>query len=173
VVAERDGLPGLGGFGDVGVGVDQVVGAGVLGEEREHRAGALGAPGHVVLLQGGIGALGDIYTLPGLLSAPEGISTDNSGNVVIADTGDNVVKVIAASAGTFFGRHMTTGDIYTVAGNGTPGYSGDGGPAASARLAAPLGIVMAGKSTLFIADAANNRIRMAGPGSAPQFNCRG
>ena len=42
VVAERDGLACLGGLGDVGVGVDQVVGAGVLGEEGQDGAGALG-----------------------------------------------------------------------------------------------------------------------------------
>ena len=51
MVAERDDLAGLAGFGEVGVGVDEVVGAGVLGEEGEHGAGALGAGGHVVFLQ--------------------------------------------------------------------------------------------------------------------------
>ena len=51
VVAERDGLPVLGGLGDVGVGVDQVAGAGVLGEERQHRAGPLGPGRDVVLFQ--------------------------------------------------------------------------------------------------------------------------
>ena len=54
VVAERDHLAGLGGLGEVGVGVDQVVGAGVLGEEGQHRAGPLGAFGHVVLLEHGV-----------------------------------------------------------------------------------------------------------------------
>src|SRR5512144_1494613 len=43
-------------FGEVGVGVDQVVGAAVLGEERQHRAGALRAGGHVVLFQRRVGA---------------------------------------------------------------------------------------------------------------------
>ena len=56
MVAERDGLAGLGGLGHVGVGVDEVVGAGVLREERQHRAGALGPGGHVVLLEGGVAA---------------------------------------------------------------------------------------------------------------------
>src|SRR5207244_2887199 len=54
VVAEGDHLPVLGGFGDVGVGVDEVVGAAVLGEEGEHGAGALGAGGHVVAFQDGV-----------------------------------------------------------------------------------------------------------------------
>ena len=56
VVGERDDFAVLGGLGDVGVGVDQVVGAAVLGEEGQHGAGALGAGGHVVLFQGGVGA---------------------------------------------------------------------------------------------------------------------
>ena len=52
MVAERDDLAVLGGLGQVGVGVDQVMGAGVLGEEGQHRPGALRARGHVVLFQG-------------------------------------------------------------------------------------------------------------------------
>ena len=54
MVAEREGLPALAGLVDVRVRVDQVVGAAVLGEEGEHRAGALGSRGHVVLFQCGI-----------------------------------------------------------------------------------------------------------------------
>ncbi len=40
--------------------------------------------------------------------------------------------MVAASTGTFYGQPMTAGDIYTIAGNGTAGYTGDGGPATSA-----------------------------------------
>ena len=54
---------------------------------------------------------------------------------------------------------MTAGDIYTVAGNGTGGYSGDGGPATSAELAGPAGVAVDGSGNLVIADAFNNRIR--------------
>jgi hypothetical protein len=52
VLAERDDLAVLAGFGHIGVGVDEVVGAAVLGEEGEHGAGALGSGGYVVFLQG-------------------------------------------------------------------------------------------------------------------------
>jgi hypothetical protein len=51
VVAEREDFAGLGGLGDVGVGVDQVVRAGVLGEERQHGPGALRTGWHVVFFQ--------------------------------------------------------------------------------------------------------------------------
>ena len=43
---------------------------------------------------------------------------DGAGNLVIADTGNDRVRVVAASTGTFYGRAMTAGDIYTVAGTG-------------------------------------------------------
>ena len=64
---------------------------------------------------------------------------DGAGNLVIADTDNQRVRVVAASTGTFYGQAMTAGDIYTVAGNGTSGFSGDGGPATSAELAARRG----------------------------------
>jgi hypothetical protein len=69
------------------------------------------------------------------LSGPAGIAVDPAGNVVFADAGNDRVRVIAASTGTFYGQQMTAGDIYTVAGTGTFGSSGDGGPASAAELA--------------------------------------
>ena len=52
---------------------------------------------------------------------PAGATVDPQGNLVIADTGDNRVRVVAATTGTFYGQPMTAGDIYTVAGGGTGG----------------------------------------------------
>jgi hypothetical protein len=68
------------------------------------------------------------------LSGPAGIAVDPAGNVVFADAGNDRVRVIAAATGTFYGQAMTTGDIYTIAGTGNYGYSGDGGPATAADL---------------------------------------
>jgi hypothetical protein len=59
---------------------------------------------------------------------PDGMAADRSGNLLIADL-DNRVRVVAARSGRFYGQQMTTGDIYTIAGDGTAAYSGDGGPA--------------------------------------------
>ena len=78
-----------------------------------------------------------------------------SGNLVIADTFNQRVRVVAASTGTFYGRAMTAGDIYTVAGDGTEGFSGDGGPATSAELYAPAGVAVDGAGNLVIADTDN------------------
>jgi trimeric autotransporter adhesin len=66
---------------------------------------------------------------------------------------------IAEKTGTFYGQAMTTGDIYTVAGDGNRGFSGDGGPATSAEFAAPDGLAIDGAGNLVIADYNNNRIR--------------
>jgi hypothetical protein len=119
---------------------------------------------------------GDIYTVAGdgtqgfsgdgqaataaELNRPLSAVVDGAGNLVIADTGNNRARVVAARAGTFYGQPMTAGDIYTVAGNGSAGFGGDGGPAAAAELSGPEGIAVDGTGGLVIADTGNNRIRV-------------
>src|SRR5439155_25950244 len=56
-----------------------------------------------------------------------------------------------------------TGIISTIAGNGTSGFSGDGGPATSAQLNGPVGVAADAAGNLFIADTFNNRIRKVTP----------
>lgn len=83
------------------------------------------------------------------LNAPAYICTDRQGNVYIADVNNNVIRKVDA----------TTGNISTIAGNGTAGFSGDGGPATSAKLLSPAGIYMSHAGDLYIADENNDRIR--------------
>ena len=81
----------------------------------------------------------------------QGLARDTSGNIYIADSSNCVVWQVSAS----------TGDISVFAGV-TPkscGYSGDGGPATSAKLNAPTGLFMDSKNNLYIADNNNERIR--------------
>ena len=54
---------------------------------------------------------------------------------------------------------MTAGDVYTVAGTGTAGYSGDSGPATSARIDLPTGVALDPGGNLYIADQDNNRVQ--------------
>jgi hypothetical protein len=63
-----------------------------------------------------------------------GVAADSHGNVVLADTDNYRLLVVAARNGTFYGRAMRTGRIYSIAGNGKFGFSGDGGPAVKAKI---------------------------------------
>ncbi len=85
---------------------------------------------------------------------PEGVVVDGSGNLFIADSNQFIRRVDAV-----------TGIITTVAGNGTYGFSGDGGVATSASIANPTGIALDGSGNLFIADNANSRIRRVDGGT--------
>ena len=54
--------------------------------------------------------------VPALLGGVGALTVDHAGNLVIRDTDNNRVRVVAAQTGTFYGQAMTAGDIYTVAG---------------------------------------------------------
>ena len=69
------------------------------------------------------------------------MALDAAGNLLIADTKNKRVRVVAASTGTFYGQQMTAGDIYTIAGGGTGGI-GDGGPTTQAFLGDPEGLTV-------------------------------
>ena len=96
---------------------------------------------------------------PANLSGTCGVAADHSGNLVLTDGGGERIRVVAGSSGTFYGRAITAGDIYTVAGNGTAGFAGDGGPATRAELSFPAAVAVTGQGGLVIADSLNNRIR--------------
>jgi sugar lactone lactonase YvrE len=83
------------------------------------------------------------------LNGPSAACVDDSGNIFIADSVNERVREVVAA----------TGIIQTVAGNGTFGYSGDGGPATQAELADPLGVAVDNTGNLLIADWANNVVR--------------
>jgi hypothetical protein len=101
------------------------------------------------------------------LHNPGDVSTDAAGNLVIADTGNNRIRVVAASSGTFYGQPMVAGDIYTVAGDGTRGFAGDGRPATSAKIRRPEGVAVDGSGGLVIADTGNGRVRLVAAVSGP------
>ena len=93
------------------------------------------------------------------LQFPGYLAVDAAGNVLLSDTSNNRVRVVAATTGTFYGTAMTAGHIYAIAGNGTPGFSGDGGPATKAGLNGPNGVAVNTAGDLLIADSDNNRVR--------------
>jgi NHL repeat len=94
------------------------------------------------------------------LSGPNGVTADQDGNAVVADTGNSRLRVVAARSGTFYGQAMTAGDIYTIAGDGERNLTGDGGPAAAAELRLPGGLTTDSAGNLVVADTGNQRIRV-------------
>ena len=93
---------------------------------------------------------------------PFGVALDAAGNLFIAGASNNRIRRVDAA----------TGIITTVAGNGFSGFSGDGGPATSARLAFPTGVdVNPAGSIFFIADRFNFRIRRVGENQTPTALC--
>jgi DNA-binding beta-propeller fold protein YncE len=106
------------------------------------------------------------------LNSPSGIAVDATGNVMVADLGNDRVRVVAVRSSRFYGRSMKAGDIYTGAGNGHRGFSGDGGPADKARLGLPAGVAVDLRGDLLVADAGTNRVRMvADPVPARETAC--
>ena len=98
----------------------------------------------------------------GQVNLPGGVTSDAAGNLVLADTQNNVARVVAEATGTFYGQAMTPGDIYTVAETGQPGFAGDGGAATAARLAAPGAVAVGPAGDILAADTGDNRIRQVG-----------
>jgi uncharacterized protein (TIGR03437 family) len=86
------------------------------------------------------------------LSNPIGLYFDSSHNLYIADSGFNRVRVVTGGTGT--------GDINTVAGDGTPAWTGDGGLATAANLYAPFKAIPDSSGNIYISDVQNQVVRM-------------
>jgi large repetitive protein len=80
---------------------------------------------------------------------PFGIALDSLGNLYIADSGNNRIRVVKA----------TTGVISTIAGSGSLGATGDGGPAIQAALSGPTSVAVDGAGNIFVCDSGNNVVR--------------
>jgi len=89
-----------------------------------------------------------------VLNLPRGVALDGSGNLCIADTANELVRKTAGLGGP--------NSLFTTAGTGTAGFSGDGGLATSAKLNNPNGVAMDSAGNIYIADTNNNRIRVVG-----------
>jgi sugar lactone lactonase YvrE len=82
------------------------------------------------------------------LLLPLAIVFDASGNLYFAETANHIIRKVD-----------TAGNISTIAGTGTQGFSGDNGPASSATLDSPQGLALDSANNLYIADTHNHRIR--------------
>jgi uncharacterized protein (TIGR03437 family) len=93
---------------------------------------------------GGLATSGTVY----IAANHNGLAVDGAGNLYIADDGHHRIRKVDSG-----------GIITTVAGTGTQGFSGDGGPAISAQLYRPSGVAVDHAGNLYIADMLNRRIR--------------
>jgi DNA-binding beta-propeller fold protein YncE len=85
------------------------------------------------------------------------VALDAAGNVYIADTINHRIRLVDAP----------TGIIYTIAGNGVNGFSGDGGPALAAEISFPAGIAVDRSGRVYFSDENNHRVRMLTPVASP------
>ncbi len=88
--------------------------------------------------------------------SPAAVVLDYAGNLYISDTGNNVVRRVDG----------TTNLVTTIAGDGSAGYSGDGGAAAAAELNTPYGLTLDGVGNLYVSDSSNNVIRQVDASTA-------
>jgi hypothetical protein len=82
------------------------------------------------------------------LARPRGLSVDALGNVYVADSDNNRIRLIAK-----------TGTITTLAGNGSQGFTGDGGSAVNATLDTPRATAVAATGVVALSDTNNQRVR--------------
>ncbi len=87
------------------------------------------------------------------LNVPYGVAIDRIGNIYFSDNTNNVIRKV-----------NYIGIITTIAGNGTAGYSGDGGAATLAQLNGPTGLTIDAVGNIYIADQYNNCIRKINSG---------
>ena len=83
------------------------------------------------------------------LKMPANLTFDRKGNLYITDRNNHRVRKVD-----------TRGNITTIAGNGTAGFSGDGGKATEAQLNLPSGVVVDDKGNIYISDRSNDRVRV-------------
>jgi len=95
------------------------------------------------------------------LNRPYDVKVDSAGDLYIADYGNSRIRMVTPD-----------GIIHTIAGGSGPGYTGDGGAAVGAEINQPTGIALAANGTIYIADSANNVIRLLTP-TAPSVSAGG
>ena len=86
---------------------------------------------------------------------PSALAVDRRGNIFIVQAEDDRIRKVDAR----------TGIISSVAGTGSPGFGGDGGPAVNAKLYGPRGVAVGGEGSLFILDGLDRRIRRIDAGT--------
>ena len=112
--------------------------------------------GHEDFLYQSPGVSDGIPAIAAPLQLPKGVAIDAAGNLYIADYLNYRIRKVTANASGTVDTHSL---ISTIAGNGNPGFTGDGGPATLASIASPTGLTLDGAGNLYFADTNNDVIR--------------
>jgi sugar lactone lactonase YvrE len=124
-----------------------------IGDTANHRVRAVDPATGLITTYAGTGVDGyngdDKPSDNARLNEPYAVCLDRAGNLYIADRLNNRIRMVTAGAAR----------IYTVAGTGTSGSSGDGGLAVNATLRQPKGVCLDSQGNLYIADTGNHRVR--------------
>jgi photosystem II stability/assembly factor-like uncharacterized protein len=127
----------------------------LIADINNHRIRKVDPAGVITTVAGtgtpGFSGDGGLATSAQLIN-PTDVVSDGNRNLFIADINNHRIRKVDPA-----------GVITTVAGTGTPGFSGDGGPATSAQLHSPHSVVLDAQENLFFADAGNHRIRKVDP----------
>ncbi len=158
---------GMGGYsGDAGPGTAAALnnpsgiaadGTGVyIADKNNHRIRCVDASG-IITTKVGTGMAG--FSGDGgpasaaALNNPIGVALNGFSDIIIADYSNNKIRKVSSYYGT----------INTIAGNGTAGFSGDGGPGTAAQINLPTGVAADNVDNVYIADNGNNRVRRLDP----------
>lgn len=166
------GRQGFNGDGGPAVNAELSVPAGIalstggtlyIADSGNNRIRAVSSSGTITTVVGtgavGLSANGTIAT-SALINGPQDVAVDSAGNLLIADAGNNRVRMVPLGAGTHFGVVMTAGRIYTVAGSGGVVYGGEGQVTTAAGISDPRGIALDAANNLYISAFGHSRVRM-------------
>ena len=132
----------------VAIGDDGSVYVADAGESNRIRK--IAPDGTVTTFAGGAEGFADGAGSGASFNTPSALAIDSSGNIYVADTGNNRIRKVTAQ-----------GEVSTFAGDGTAGYLD--GPAAQARFNGPIGVAVDANGILYVADTYNDRIRKISP----------